>query len=171
MHSATFTINNEDVMTASIFVKAAEIASCYLQAVINSSFPPGQVSFDLSTQQLTNVGTAVGFIEDVGSGWFRIGYTQTATSTSTTNKFQIALKTLSENPYLGNGTDGIYLWGAQLEVSASPTTYIPTTTVAASVTGVTHTGNFQDDVHTSLETVLQTTGATPDLWKRYKELT
>jgi hypothetical protein len=35
--------------------------------------------------------------------------------------------------YTGNGTSGIYVWGAQLEVGSAATPYIPTTTAAVSV--------------------------------------
>lgn len=68
-------------------------------------------------------------------------------------------------------TDHLLVGGMSCELGSLPPFYVPTTTASASVTGVTLTGNFQDDVHTSLETVLQKTGGTPELWKQYKELT
>ena len=54
--------------------------------------------------------------------------------------------------YDGNGTSGIYLWGAQLEEGAFPSSYIPTTTAAAtrsadvaSITGTAFSGWYRQD--------------------------
>jgi hypothetical protein len=45
------------------------------------------------------------------------------------------------NTYTGNGTSGVYIWGAQLEAAANATPYIPTVTVAET----TSLGEFLQD--------------------------
>jgi len=69
-------------------------------------------------------------IESVGSGWYRCSITRTQANAGN-GGFGLASadNTIS---YLGNGTSGVYIWGAQLEVGSYATSYIPTT--SASVT-------------------------------------
>jgi hypothetical protein len=64
-------------------------------------------------------------IADVGNGWCRCVMPITASSTAGPI-FRLRDASGSSN-YTGDGTSGIYLWGAQLEQSTTVGEYIPTT--------------------------------------------
>lgn len=66
----------------------------------------------------------------VGNGWYRCSITALAVVTTSLSQLQIRLfnspiDTLGD--YTGDGTSGIYIWGAQLEAGSFPTSYIPST--------------------------------------------
>jgi hypothetical protein len=96
---------------------------CFATAVIYD------VNYDLTAVTTTNIGgTGTATITDAGNGWYRI--TATATSTASgTGYWQLNLLDGSSNiVYTGDGTSGVYIWGAQLEQRSSVTAYTPTTT-------------------------------------------
>jgi hypothetical protein len=117
--------------TFTVYAKAAERGYVTL---INSTVASG-CCFDLITGV---VGVASGAtptastITDVGNGWYRCSITVTATAASNVWRINVMASNSANTAYNGDGTSGIYIYGAQLEAGAFPTSYIPT--VASQVT-------------------------------------
>jgi hypothetical protein len=120
IQSQTFSAVSGTSYTQSWFVKAAGRTTFYLQYVSFSGFATGLARFNLDDVSVENTGTATGTITAVGNGWFRVTLSQAATSTAANAKSQLALQTIS---YTGDGTSGIYIWGAQLVEGSSAKTY------------------------------------------------
>ena len=125
--------------TASVYVKANQRSRAYISLDDNAT---GEVTagFALLTQafNITTAGSWSGStasIEDVGDGWFRISLTSAKGdgSSALTLRVGIAQVSVTTISYTGNGTAGLYVWGAQLVRSDSNGQYVRTTAAAASV--------------------------------------
>jgi hypothetical protein len=118
--SLSFTVGR--VLTYSIYAKAAE--RTFLQLILTDVGPGGAnlvAGFDLTNGVAgpPNAGTST--IVPIGNGWFRCSFTISVLTVATTSA-QIRLSATSSSipsSYTGNGTSGIYIFGAQLSDSAS----------------------------------------------------
>jgi hypothetical protein len=128
----SFTFPANTTLTISCYMKAAG----YDYGVIRHySDGNGDVwaSFNLSTGAVdSNSSGVTASITSVGSSWYRCVMTKTYSSATSGNSYGIRVANAGGigTPFAGNGTSGIYIWGAQLEQRSSATAYTATTTQA-----------------------------------------
>jgi hypothetical protein len=114
--------------TLSVYAKAGERNYIEVSAFNTPSALP---RFDLTTGAVTvaNANAIATSATPCKDGWWRLSVTVIPTVTGNMFfGFTVVDTATGTSGYTGDGTSGIYIWGAQLEAGAFPTSYIPTTT-------------------------------------------
>ena len=89
---------------------------------------------DLQTGQITSNSADSGTIEALANDWYRISFTRTLDANL--GAFSLAWSLNGQDvSFAGDGSNGIFVWGAQFELGSFPTSLIPTYGATASRSG------------------------------------
>ena len=122
------TVTSGNSYTISVFAKKKERS--VLQINLSTNFlPSSHANYDLDNGLVSaSSGNVTTKIDDYGNDWFRCQITFTATSSATgTPLFTLQNSTTASRSasYQGDGTSGLYLWGAQAELGSYATSVHP----------------------------------------------
>ena len=145
------TLTDSNTYSLSFFAKKGEY-NCIRAAIGKTSVTDTFVSFNLNTGVKTETGTiASSSMVQFSNGWFRCSFTATA---STADRVVIGLGNDDTYSFAGDGSSGIFLWGAMIEEKAFSTSYIPTTGSATTRSQDTCTGGGSSSIFNDSEGTL-----------------
>jgi len=109
----------------SVYAKAGEYSTLVLLYTVHNA----RATFNLTNGTITeNSGTVTASIEDAGNGWYRCIISTTLTTHNEARIYVINGTTWADRSVAGNGTSGIFIWGAQLVEGSTAKDYQKTET-------------------------------------------
>ena len=155
--SYPLSITNSISYTHSIFVKKQNFNYFTFRFNLGSG-GYNNVCFDLSNGTLVYNGlNCTPNIESYDNDWYKLSISFISVGTTGTVIYYISenpITTSSISAYVGNDLDGVYIWGAQLEQSSYPTSYIPTNGSTVQRSAETCNGSGNSEVFNDSQGVL-----------------
>lgn len=120
--------------TFSVFLKAGGRDQAMVRFIEGSAFATtAYVVVNLTTGAITlTSGASASSIQALPGGWYRVTVTAVASGTGSST-VAVMLMTGGNNTYLGNGSSGLYAWGAQVDGFGPVNRYIRSQGTPASV--------------------------------------
>lgn len=134
-------IGDNETATVSVYAKAAERSWIQMRIRKRDGSDTAWAWFNLATGSVGSGTVTTGYTAtttDAGGGWFRCTLAGSVASGSFTAGLRLVATTGNGvASYTGDGTSGLYVWGAQLETGDAVSVHIPTTSdpVTATVSG------------------------------------
>ena len=112
----------------SIFVKYGGRQWIYLQQLDGATNRGAWFDVLSGVVGTVNPGMTASIDGPFGAGWYRCSVKNTTSSGASQEQLKVSLAQSDggASDYTGDGTSGVYLWGAQLEQGSFPTSYIKT---------------------------------------------